>query len=174
MFRAPPWGGLIIPAVMLVVVSLVITAPFMVEEGSVDLGDDGVVGGSEHSDEISELDVPLARAVYSAGDIWCHQKEARTLVIHGNPMPVCARDLGLFAGMLLGSLFAAVYRGRFSFPVFGALVAPMVIDGSVQLFADYESVNPVRLVTGFAAGIAIAWMLNCALMFVSGDYPNAR
>jgi uncharacterized membrane protein len=94
------------------------------------------------------------------------------MFLNGNQLPVCSRDIGIFAGMIIGGLFAAVYRGRFSGWAFMGLIAPMALDGTIQMLTDYESVNPVRLATGFSGGFAIAWMLNCALMFVSGDYPS--
>jgi uncharacterized membrane protein len=172
MFRTPPWGGVIVPSVMLVVTALVLVAPFMADKATVDLGDDGNVGGDEHGDIISRMDLPIARMIFSAGDVYCHQNEARSLVLNGNQMPVCARDIGIFAGMIVGGLFAAVYRGRFSGWVFLALIVPMALDGGIQLFTAYESTNPIRLFTGFSGGFAIAWMLNCAIMFVSGDYPS--
>jgi uncharacterized membrane protein len=171
-FRKPPWGGLIVPALMLVVVLFVIAAPLLEGRGRITLGEEGEVGGHEHEEAISDMEHPLSRAIYSAGDVYCHQKEHRTLFINGNPMPVCSRDLGVFIGMVIGGLFAAVFRGRFSFAFFTALVLPMAFDGTLQLFTRYESWNALRLVTGLLGGFGIAWMLNSAFMFVSGDHPS--
>jgi uncharacterized membrane protein len=171
MFRTPPWGGLIIPGVMISIAALALAAPCLADEGTVGFGDDGMVGGNEHEQAIDEIDQPLARAIYSAGDVYCHQKEGRSLTLNGNQMPVCARDIGVFTGMILGGLFAAVYRGRFSVPISAALIIPMALDGGIQMVTSYESINPIRIFTGYLGGFAIAWMGNCAIMYVSGDYP---
>jgi uncharacterized membrane protein len=157
---------------MVAISAIVLTAPYLVSEGTVGFGDNGQVGGNEHEDAIDAMDPPFARAIYSAGDVYCHQKDARSLTLNGNQMPVCARDIGVFMGMIIGGLFAAVYRGRFSGPVFAALIIPMALDGGLQMVTSYESMNPIRLFTGYSGGFAIAWMLNCGIMFVSGDYPS--
>ncbi len=172
MFRGPPWGGLILPLLMMSIAALALGAPCLADEGTIGFGDDGMVGGNEHEQAIEEIDQPLARAIYSAGDVYCHQKEVRSLSLNGNQMPVCARDIGVFTGMIIGGLFAAVYRGRFSVPVFAALILPMALDGGIQMVTSYESINTIRLITGYLGGFAVAWMLNCAVMFVSGDYPS--
>lgn len=170
-FRKPPVGGLILAAIMSVISLIVIVAPFLEDPGSIKMGNDGKVGGHEHEDHIAEMRLSLARSIYRLGDVYCHQIEDRTLFLNGNPMPVCSRDIALFLGMVLGSVFAAVYRGRFNGLLALSLIAPMALDGTMQMLTPYESINIVRVLTGFAAGFAIAWTLNCGIMFVSGDYP---
>jgi uncharacterized membrane protein len=47
----------------------------------------------------------LASTSYLAGRAVCHQQPTRSFRVGGTPMPVCARCLGLYAGVPLG--FAA-------------------------------------------------------------------
>lgn len=58
--------------------------------------------------------------VYLAGRIICHQRADRSFHAWGVQLPVCARCMGLYAGALLGALFAA-WRSR---PESGRQVAP--------------------------------------------------
>lgn len=56
---------------------------------------------------------PAAAAVpYLAGRIVCHQRPDRSYLIDGQPMPVCARCTGLYAGVPLGLLAAWGWPGR--------------------------------------------------------------
>ena len=51
----------------------------------------------------SELNV-YAAFTYAFGDFNCHQKFERSWEINGNQMPVCVRDIGIFFGLVIGSL----------------------------------------------------------------------
>jgi len=78
----------------------------------------------------------------------------------GFKIPVCARDVGIYAAMLIGG-FAVLLLGRahhldWPSPWFlVAAVIPMAIDGTTQLFGMRESSNSLRLWTGFLTGIAL-------------------
>ena len=50
-----------------------------------------------------------ALATYRAGALICHQQDARSLHVHGERMPVCARCFGLYAGGAAGALVAAAW-----------------------------------------------------------------
>jgi uncharacterized membrane protein len=124
--------------------------------------------------------------LYWIGDFNCHQKEERSIILNDNQMPYCARDVGMFLGMTAGALLMVWSRPRFSIwetsvsmlpesalkkvkgvmPIFffavmfwGAFLVPMMLDGGYQLLTDYESTNPVRIVTGFFGGMALGVML---------------
>lgn len=45
--------------------------------------------------------------LYALGDLLCHQEFARSFVLNGNQMPVCIRDVGLLAGLVVG-LFSCI------------------------------------------------------------------
>jgi uncharacterized membrane protein len=85
-------------------------------------------------------------------------------------MPVCARDVGIYGGMLLGALaFPFVFGPRNTkllpmWVLVGAMI-PIGIDGGVQLVSGYfplpfvgayESTNLLRLGTGLLMGIVMS------------------
>ena len=88
--------------------------------------------------------------------------------IKGYKVPVCARDIGLYLGLLLGGLCYPLMfelNSRQILPTKYLLIAliPMGIDGTTQLISElgvlpyvYESTNMLRLATGLIAGIAAA------------------
>ena len=88
--------------------------------------------------------------------------------IVGMKMPVCSRDIGLYAAMLLGGLIYPLAR-RLEDDVPPAVfliiaLVPIGIDGGVQVVSEigilpivYESTNAIRLATGAIAGLAAAF-----------------
>ena len=107
-------------------------------------------------------------SIYAFGDLNCHQKHERSWSINGNQMPVCVRDVGIFAGLALGGFiysrkgvnrwtlrdtFLSVLPDQYMTDVYlknrrtlvftgiGALcVLPLAIDGFTQLLT--WTVNP--------------------------------
>lgn len=159
------WGahqvfGAPLTLVILILVGSILISPYLAERGSVNLGEDGVVGERDHGDEISEIDNPLARRTYRFGDYWCHQKSSRSLNLNYNQMAVCSRDLGLFLGLLLGSVLGILYTRRITLLFPFILVLPMAADGLLQYASAYESNNLLRIVTGLSGGVGIASYLN--------------
>ena len=86
----------------------------------------------------------------------------------GFKMPVCSRDIGLYAAMLVGgALYPLARRLEDDVPpaIFLILaLVPIGIDGGVQIISEigilpfvYESTNAVRLATGAIAGLAAAF-----------------
>ncbi len=87
----------------------------------------------------------------------------------GYKIPVCARDVGLYLGMLIGALTYPLSRDiketKMFNPIFLFLaIAPLALDGTVQLVSEmsflpfvYESTNTIRLATGLLAGIAASY-----------------
>ena len=96
--------------------------------------------------------------------LMCHGLPRRSLELFGTPMPLCARCVGIYAGMLAGILvFWAVplLRERVMRGFAFAAVTPLAIDGLTQLTGLRESTNPLRLATGAIAGIAFGlWILS--------------
>jgi uncharacterized membrane protein len=82
----------------------------------------------------------------------------------GYKIPVCARDIGIYGAMLLGGLLWPLVRKPHSrrWPHIAWLVLallPTAIDGFTQLFGWRESNNALRLWTGLAMGIGMAFVL---------------
>lgn len=136
--------------------------------------------------------------VYLFGDLNCHQKHSRSYEVHGNQMPICTRDVGIFFGGTVGFfiLFFVTPRADFYQTFFSALpsklqerlfskvskkllfffilvmaVVPTGFDGVYQMISDYESTNFTRIVTGFIFGIPTALAFGAFLMAgVHDDY----
>lgn len=96
--------------------------------------------------------------------LMCHGKVERCLELFGAPMPICARCVGIYAGMLLGILaFWAVplLREKVMRIVAIVCVAPLALDGLTQLSGLRESTNGLRVATGVIAGLAFGlWILS--------------
>lgn len=109
---------------------------------------------------LSEGASPLWRLPFR---VLCHGMARRCLTIWNTPMPICARCLGIYAGMLAGlTAFATGLRLRervARFVLFGS-AALLALDGLTQLAGLRESTNALRLATGVAAGLAFGlWVL---------------
>jgi len=115
------------------------------------------------------------RAIYYFGDLNCHQKSYRSYFINGNQMPVCSRDTGMLIGLSAGffiSMFSPKGRsiGETAFRMFRGrvkgmgrlaallvfLILPASADGFLQIYTGYESINPLRTLTGFMLGLGIS------------------
>ena len=69
-----------------------------------------------------------------------------------NQMSFCARDTGIFLGLVIGFMYASRKRTVLTLPLVIAALIPIGLDGTIQLLTDYESTNPKRLITGLIAG----------------------
>src|SRR2546425_9345983 len=113
----------------------------------------------------------------------CSQNPAHSFWIDGRPLPLCARDLRLFGGFLLASLFA----GRSQLWWLLGL-APLLVDGANSFAYDtvglslYPPTNTLRLLTGLLAGAALNGLIGnvrvtraiLALGLVAMVSPSAR
>jgi uncharacterized membrane protein len=165
-FSRPHWSGFPLFILMFFIFVSFIVSPYFVKNGTIDLGDDGVVGGEEHEETIQGIEDPFARFVYSFGERFCHQKESRSWNLNGNQMPVCTRDVGLFFGLVLGCMLGASYGKSFHIIAVLLLITPMVIDGGLQALTGYESFNLLRLITGILGGIGIGGFINGSIVYV--------
>lgn len=166
--------GLPLFFIALVLSASVIISPLLIDNGEVDLGSDGSVGGHEHDEDIDGIDNEYARFVYRLGDVYCHQKSERSYVLNDNQMPVCSRDLGLFLGLFVGSVFGVVYRRRMTLGLCVLFLIPMAVDGGIQSLTSYESINILRLVTGLVAGFGIGRYVNSNLLSAFGILSAKR
>jgi len=99
----------------------------------------------------------VARPIYWLYSHFCHQRPERTLWLAGHPMAFCARDMGVYGGIWLGTLIFSIWRHRhFSGKAALLLALPLILDGGTQLIGLRESTNLLRVVTGLTAGAAAA------------------
>ena len=132
--------------------SLLLFSPYMIENGTT--GDlSGVVGKYDNKDVINDMNI-VAKSIYYLGDLNCHQLSHRSYAYNDNQMSFCARDTGIFVGLVLGFTYASRKKIILTLPLVIAALIPIGLDGTIQLLTDYESTNPKRLVTGLIAGIA--------------------
>ena len=131
--------------------SLLLFSPYLIESGTT--GDlSGVVGKYDNEEVIEEMNV-IARGIYYIGDLNCHQLSHRSYSYNDNQMSFCARDTGIFLGLVIGFMYASRKRTVLTLPLVIAALIPIGLDGTIQLLTDYESTNPKRLITGLIAGI---------------------
>ena len=132
--------------------SLLLFSPYMIDNGST--GDlSGVVGKYDNKEVIEEMNF-LAKFIYYVGDLNCHQLSHRSYSYNDNQMSFCARDTGIFLGLVLGFMYASRKEIVLTLPLVIAALLPIGLDGTIQLLTDYESTNPKRLITGLIAGVA--------------------
>ena len=99
--------------------------------------------------------------------VMCHGRVERSLELFGVPMPLCARCVGIYLGLLGGLLVALaafrlirLLRERVMRRVAFAAIVPLAVDGLTQLTGLRESTNTLRIATGIAAGLAFGlWIL---------------
>ena len=131
--------------------SLLLFSPYLIESGTT--GDlSGVVGKYDNEEVIEEMNV-IARGIYYIGDLNCHQLSHRSYTYNDNQMSFCARDTGIFLGLVIGFMYASRKRTVLTLPLVIAALIPIGLDGTIQLLTDYESTNPKRLITGLIAGV---------------------
>lgn len=94
----------------------------------------------------------------------CHGLTRRCLELFGVPMPICARCVGIYLGLLAGVAFfrlVPLLRERVMRGVAMAAAFPLGLDGLTQLAGFRESNNPLRMATGLIAGLAFGlWILS--------------
>jgi len=96
----------------------------------------------------------------------------------GYKVPVCARDIGIYGGMVLGGFLWVWLIPRlrcnprdWPHPVWLVIaLMPLAIDGFTQLFGWQESSNAVRLWTGLLVGVVMAfYALPSCLILLDGE-----
>ena len=131
--------------------SLLLLSPYMIDNGTT--GDlNGVVGKYDNKEVIDDMNI-IARSIYYIGDLNCHQLSNRSYSYNDNQMSFCARDTGIFVGLVLGFMYASRKKIILTLPIIIAALLPIGLDGTIQLLTDYESTNPKRLITGLIAGV---------------------
>ncbi|MBU6321301.1 MAG: DUF2085 domain-containing protein [Patescibacteria group bacterium] len=88
----------------------------------------------------------------------CHGIPERCLCVNGKRMRICARCFGANIGHIVSIvLFLTGHLPQLW--VSAALVAVMLLDWSLQAYANIPSTNTRRVITGFAGGLGIGSIL---------------
>jgi uncharacterized membrane protein len=94
----------------------------------------------------------------------CHQIPERSFFLFGEPFAVCARCYGIYAGYAAGNAawFLIGKRREMKTPrpvLFAVCLAPAAADFILAHLGLFGSSNPLRMITGFAAGAAVPFFL---------------
>ena len=93
------------------------------------------------------------KAMTIARKMWgCHQRPERSFFVCGYQFPICARCTGVLIGYLCSLLLLLV--GCLIHPLICLLLlAPLIVDGGIQLLFNILSNNTRRVITGIVFGI---------------------
>ena len=112
------------------------------------------------------LPVPLSAAIYSIGSLICHQLPERSFGLAGLQLPVCARCIGIYAGMVVGA-GAAPLVGRLHRP--RLLIVLSTLPALASLLVEWTGLgrpsNGLRAATGVVAGSVIAAVVLATLHY---------
>ncbi|MGN6485325.1 MAG: DUF2085 domain-containing protein [Thermomicrobiales bacterium] len=122
----------------------------------------------------------------------CAQTPSHTFTFGGNALPFDGRMTGIYGGTIVTFAWLAITRRlryygnppRRVFVVLAAGVVAMGVDGVNSLLKDlglwhpYPPENPLRLITGFGTGVALAvilvWLLASSMWNFSNSKPVVR
>jgi uncharacterized membrane protein len=94
----------------------------------------------------------------------CHQLPERSFFGGGVQVPVCARDTGIYLGILISlALISVLHRGSrprrmptlVGWIAIGLMIGAMGLDGVTEYGGLRPTTNELRLITGLLAGFAI-------------------
>jgi uncharacterized membrane protein len=112
------------------------------------------------------LPVPLAVSIYAIGSFICHQRPERSFWLAGVQLPVCARCLGIYAGLVAGAAAAPaiglVRRPRL--PIVLSAV-PALASLAVEWSGWGAVSNGIRAITGLIGGGVIAAVVLATLHY---------
>ena len=125
---------------------------------------DGIIGKIDHQEKWNDLDI-LSSLFYTIGDYCCHQETARSLVLNGNQMPMCIREIFLFLGMAIGFLLLSQHtylspKERFVLCTLLILLTPLEWD--IEHYLGLGS-SIIRAIVSVISGFAFAGFLSAIL-----------
>lgn len=106
-------------------------------------------------------EVPAA-AIYLIYQFVCHQAPERSFFLWDHKMAYCQRDAAIYTSILAAGVGFALVRRRLrplDWRLYLLLIAPLAVDGTLQLAALYESTWEMRTFTGILFGVATVWLL---------------
>jgi uncharacterized membrane protein len=118
-----------------------------------------------------------AGALYGGFGVVCHQISARAFHVAGEPLAVCARCLGLYAGALAGVALYPLARSlaRRDLPARAWLLAaalPTSVDFALGFFGVWENTHASRFLTASLLGVVTAFYIVPGLVDLSLTPPR--
>jgi uncharacterized membrane protein len=110
----------------------------------------------------------LEALLHSMGYGLCHQLPERSFFGGGVQVPVCARDTGIYFGVVISfALISALHRGSrplglptpAGWVMIALMIGAMALDGVTEYSGLRPTTNELRLITGLLSGFAIGAMI---------------
>lgn len=123
----------------------------------------------------------FANLIYLIYSFTCHQFAYRSLYLFDYQFAWCARDTGIWLGMLLGAIFVRYYKPLKWYWII-PFVIPIALDGGIQTIATlvgvqpsgpvgsplYISGNVIRFMSGAIFGIGLSMLISPVLYYEAG------
>ena len=115
------------------------------------------------------LPIPVAGFLYVFGSVLCHQISERSFHLDGAQLPVCARCLGIYAGVAAGAVAALVGDVRAAGPAKrtrrNVLLAaiPTIATVALEWAGAWSLSNMTRALAALPLGAAVAFMVTRAV-----------
>ena len=126
------------------------------------------------------LPTPVATLTYAVGSFICHQLPERSFHLGGFQLPVCARCLGIYAGLAIGALSRVVrgsdpgygstrplespsHRGLTPQWIIGIAALPTVVTVGLEWMGVWSGSNVGRAAAGFTLGVGVALVVMSAV-----------
>lgn len=102
---------------------------------------------------------PSGEGIYRLFSAICHQYPTRSLWIWDRPFALCSRCFSGYIGISLAAIVLSSTKAYYKRLVIGiALLMPGIMDATIQLVSEYESLNFTRSITGLLGGIGVFTM----------------
>jgi len=96
--------------------------------------------------------------IYVLADPLCHQLPGRCLFIGQLPVPVCARCLAIYGGVLVLCVTVLLKRPVQPWPLkaYGILLSLIILEVTAEKVFSLPGFTILRMVSGFISGVIIA------------------
>ncbi|GHT79532.1 hypothetical protein FACS1894104_4360 [Actinomycetota bacterium] len=122
----------------------------------------------------------LQAILYFFGHGFCHQLPERSFEVGGLYFSVCARDTGIYLGLVFTVIVVCIYYHRYKIKPSGlppiwaiivcfVLVLPMAFDGATSYLGLRETTNLLRYITGYLCGAGIGVLASSAILSFRRD-----
>ena len=103
----------------------------------------------------------LSALAYALGSFICHQQPERSFHLGAAQLPVCARCVGLYAGVALGA-FAPLKLSRYR-TILAAAAVPTALTWGIEVLGLASPSNAARAIAALPLGAAVAVVVIAAL-----------